>query len=268
MLFVFTLFSAFCFQADPVQFDQKAIAKLLDGYKATFILHELQTEKNYVFNPVLATERLSPCSTFKIPNAAIALEVGVLKDAHHRLTWDGRNRSRDAWNRNHTLQTAMDHSVVWYFQDVARTIGPDVMQRYVDRFQYGNRDISSGIDTFWLGQSLTISAMEQITFLRKLYLNELPLKASSMAQLREILVLDQNKMGIFSGKTGSGWDTEKQQYSHGWFVGHVATIHGNYVFALNIREGEAPWGIRAKELVRQILDAINIYPNQAPKRAG
>jgi beta-lactamase class D len=40
------------------------------------------------------------------------------------------------------------NSVYWYFQEMARRVGPTRMQTYLDRFQYGNRNISGGIDKF------------------------------------------------------------------------------------------------------------------------
>src|SRR5262249_998265 len=52
----------------------------------------------------------------------------------------------------------------------------------------GNADPSSGLTTFWLGGSLRISPIEQMTFLRRLYYNELPVGDGAMRTVREILV--------------------------------------------------------------------------------
>ena len=49
-------------------------------------------------------------------------------------------------------------------------------KEYLTRIQYGNADLSGGVDRFWLDGALRISAMEQVDFLRKLYRNELPFK--------------------------------------------------------------------------------------------
>jgi beta-lactamase class D len=185
------------------------------------------------------------------------------------MKWDGVERWRDSWNRDQTLQMAMRYSTVWYFQSLARSLGDNVMQRYLDRFGYGNRDISSGIDTFWLNGSIEISAIEQIEFLRKLYRNQLPLKVSTMKQVRELLVLEAGDKGVFSGKTGTGWDPETESFTHGWFVGHLASIHGNYVFALNIQDGPKAWGPEAKKLTRQILAELDLFAsNKGEKPAG
>lgn len=44
---------------------------------------------------------------------------------------------------------------------LARRIGPVRMQHYVDAAEYGNRDLSGGLDQFWLTGNLRISPREQ-----------------------------------------------------------------------------------------------------------
>jgi len=75
--------------------------------------------------------------------------------------------------RDQTVRTAFRDSVVWFYQDVATRIGEQQMKRYLTQFNYGNQDISGGIDRFWLGSSLRISAEEQVAFLMKFYRGEL-----------------------------------------------------------------------------------------------
>ena len=41
------------------------------------------------------------------------------------LPWDGVRRPREEWNRDQDLRSAMKHSVVWYYQELARRVGPD-----------------------------------------------------------------------------------------------------------------------------------------------
>ena len=54
------------------------------------------------------------------------------------------------------------------FQEVARRTGRERMREWLDRLEYGNRDITGGIDLFWLQGALRVSASEQVDFLRKL----------------------------------------------------------------------------------------------------
>ena len=76
---------------------------------------------------------------------------------------------------------------MWYFQHVARVLGPEREQAYLDRLEYGNRDASSGLDSFWLGGSLRISPDEQEAFLVHLYRDALPVSEGAMQTVRSIL---------------------------------------------------------------------------------
>ncbi len=50
--------------------------------------------------------------------------------------------------------------MVAIYRHMATNIGKEKMQSYLSQFSYGNQDISSGIDNFWLNGSLQISALE------------------------------------------------------------------------------------------------------------
>jgi beta-lactamase class D len=54
------------------------------------------------------------------------------------------------------------NSVVWYYKELARRAGQQRMPSYVDRFGYGNRDNSGGIDRFRLPGGLRISAEQLV----------------------------------------------------------------------------------------------------------
>ena len=111
--------------------------------------------------------RVSPQSTFKIPHALAALDAGIVRDASSSFPYDGTPHPFESWKRDHTLATAMRSSVVWWFQRVARELGPAREREYLHRFNYGNADSTSGLTTFWLGGSLAISPEEQSEFLLK-----------------------------------------------------------------------------------------------------
>jgi beta-lactamase class D len=147
----------------------------------------------------VCTARLPPASTFKIPHALAALESGVIKSADDVIAFDGRPHDYEAWRRDHTLATAMRYSVVWYFQEIAKRLGMDREEFYLRRLRYGNADPSSGLTTFWLGGSLRISPEEQLTFLRRLYYDELPLSERTMQAVREILI---QPAGVIVNATG------------------------------------------------------------------
>ena len=136
----------------------------------------------------VCTAPLPPASTFKIPHAIAALDGGVIKDASETIVYDGSPREFEVWRRDHTLASAMRYSVLWYFQKIAERLGMEREEYYLRRLRYGNADPSSGLTTFWLGGSLRISPIEQMTFLRRLYYDELPVAERSTRIVREILV--------------------------------------------------------------------------------
>ena len=94
------------------------------GFRAAFVLRDVTGGRTVRHDPARAGTRTGPCSTFKIPNSLIGLETGVIKDASYVLKWDGVRRPREEWNRDHDLRSAMRYSVVWYYQELARRVGP------------------------------------------------------------------------------------------------------------------------------------------------
>lgn len=223
------------------------------GYQGCFVLMDLKSGQVERFKPAQAAKRLSPMSTFKIPNALIGLETGVVSGPDHLLAWDGKDRGMPQWNRDHTLRSAIANSVVWYFQALAAAVGPERMAHYLKLLDYGNQDISGGITRFWLGSSLLISADEQVEFLRKLYTDALPVKPENMAMVRDMLILDQDRDRTFSGKTGT--EMLEGKLPLGWFVGHLQRGDRAYVFACNIQAADKASGAKAREITQDILRA-------------
>jgi beta-lactamase class D len=204
----------------------------------------------------LCEKRLSPCSTFKIPNALIGLDLGVLKDGSTRYAWGGKAQHFKAWERDHTLETALRDSVVWYFRKLAAQVSLDHYAQYLDDFHYGNRDLSGGQTRFWLESSLRISAQEQIAFLARLYRGQLAVSARAARLVRELLPSWTSQRGRLSGKTGTGLAGEKPNL--GWFVGRVATGDRELVFA-TLLEGEGASGLVAREATKKILGELRVW---------
>ncbi len=208
-----------------------------------FLLYELGIGE-VARGPIdLCATRVTPASTFKIPHALAALDAGVVAGPDTVFAYDGSPVRFETWRRDHTLASAMRYSVVWYFQRVARLLGREREQAYLDRLDYGNRDPSSGLDSFWLAGSLRISPEEQERFLVRLYQDALPVSAASMQIVRSILVQPPgvvvNAAGeypfgapwpegaVLSAKTGSSDDGGRTVR---WLVGHVQRQGRSWVF--------------------------------------
>jgi beta-lactamase class D len=233
------------------------LSKYFEGYCGAFVLYDVENKYYIRHNEEQCKKRLSPCSTFKIPNSLIALETGIATDENFFLKWDGTKQWMESWNRDHTLRTAIANSVVWYYRELARRIGEEKMKYYVQKINYGNMDISGGLDKFWLMSSIEISANEQVEFLYKLYKNELPFSERTVNIVKDIMTLEKTDAFVLRGKTGSG-SKKEDNYSQGWFVGYVEHSNNAYIFATNIISHEKTNGIKAKEITYEILKSLKL----------
>lgn len=173
-----------------------------------------------------------PASTFKIPNSVIALETGVVGDPDKDVfRWDGVARSIEAWNRDHTLRSAMAVSAVPVYQEIARRIGAERMQKYLDLMEYGNRDIGGGIEQFWLTGNLRIDPVQQVDFVDRLRRGALPVSKRSQELVRDILPVTKVGDAVIRAKSGL---LGAEQGRVGWMVGWVEKGSANTVFALNM----------------------------------
>lgn len=232
------------------------LAPFFTGYTGCFVLYNVNENSYIRYNEKRCGERISPCSTFKIPNSLIGLETGVIKDASHEYKWDGTKRSIEAWNRDHTLRSAIRDSAVWYYQRLASEVGEQRMKEWIGNLHYGNEDISGGITQFWLQSSLKISANEQIGFLTQLYKNELPFSKRSIDIVKDILILSKTDRFTFRGKTGSGYI--ENVTSWGWFVGYIEREGNAFIFATNIEAPKEAYGKKAREITWNILKNLSL----------
>jgi beta-lactamase class D len=223
---------------------------VFEGREGCFILQEGGAARPLERVGTLCAERVSPCSTFKIPNSLIGLETGVLADENAVLPWDGVKRSRPEWKRDHTLASAIKVSTVWYYQELARRVGAERMQKLLSAIPYGNADISGGIDRFWLGGSIRVSPDEQVAFVERLRLSQLPFSGRSQRIVRDILLQESPGPIAYRGKTGScGFEGAPD---HGWWVGWVEKDGTATVFAMLVR-GDDAFGPVARRLTEAQL---------------
>ena len=227
------------------------------------------------YDPERAAQRFIPASTFKVWNSLAALETGVVPDVDSVFQWDGQVRDVPAWNRDHSLRTAIAVSAVWVYQEVARRIGPDGYRAMFALEPYGNGDFRGPIDYFWLNGPLRISADEQVAFLDRLRRGALAFAPEHQAAVRDILLLDEHDGTRLYGKTG--WtSTFDGQFASaywsgpdvGWFVGWVETPRGPWVFALNIEPDPAsdvPLDIQPARLdiTYDVLADLGLYTPEA-----
>jgi beta-lactamase class D len=214
-------------------------------------------------DPELAKRPFHPASTFKVPHTVIALELGVLDNPDSPMPWDGKFSQNENWNRDHTLRTAMQVSCLPCFQRVARTIGSAREQEWLERLDYGNHDASGPIDTFWFN-SLKITAIEQLDFLRRLDTQKLPISERTVDIVKDVIALDVGASYVYYGKTGL-YGPPESKVEVGWFVGFVAFEKRSVYFATLVT-GRAPdveiVPVR-RRVTERVLRALGVLPDRA-----
>jgi beta-lactamase class D len=229
------------------------------GTRGVFAVYRLRDNRLIVTDEGRARLDYVPASTYKVPHALIALETGVVADADRELIrWDGQVRAIEAWNRDHTLRSAMAVSAVPVFQQIARRIGSERMKKYLDAFRYGNRDVGSEIDRFWLDGPLKISALEQIEFFERLRRGDLPLSQRALDIGRDIIPSEAVSGGSLRYKTGAvGIDgTAGEKAALGWIAGYVDRGEDSSIFALNLDIHGQPDLARRLPIAKTILGEL------------
>jgi beta-lactamase class D len=205
------------------------------GVEGCFLLYDMKNDLYQIYNSQRCEKGFLPASTFKILNAAIGLETGVITGEDMVIPWDGVVRSVEEWNRDHTLASAIQYSAVPYFQEVARRIGPERMKEYVDDSEFGRMDITKEtIDRFWLWGNSRITPWEQMNFLLNFYRGKLPFSQANIILVRKLIVLEKTDKWIFYGKTGM---TVQDGKNIGWLVGFLEENGSTWVYVCNVESG-------------------------------
>lgn len=227
------------------------------GREGSILIYDSKNNRIYEHNPQRNATAIAPASTFKIFNALVALETGIVPDDVAVLTWDGIHRDIDAWNHDTNLRQAFKDSTVWFYQVLARRAGHERMQQFINKVGYGNRQIGTvaDIDRFWLQQPLQITPKEQIKFLQRLYQGDLPFSQRTINLVKDIMVREQTPDYTLRGKTG--WLTSIKP-NVGWFVGYLEQNKNVYFFATTLdmqKSEDAPVRI---EITRRSLKDLGL----------
>lgn len=211
--------------------DSTDVKRLFEGSDATMIISDQDGNNVFLYNAVRSKQRYLPASTFKIPNSIIALETKVLADTNQIIKWDGIKRDIKEWNRDHNLSSALKYSVVPFYQEIARQVGAKKYLEYLTSMNYGNKVIGNRVDYFWLDNSLQISAIEQIGFLKKCLDYQLPFKKDNIEIVKNIMSVRKYGESSIKYKTGTGKINDTSYVA--WLIGFIE--HGNktYLFAFN-----------------------------------
>jgi beta-lactamase class D len=129
------------------------------------------------------------------------------------------------------------------------------MQKYVDLFEYGNRNIGGGIDQCWLTGELRIDPIQQIDFVDRLRRGVLPVSKRSQDMVRDILPVTKAGEATIRAKSGL-LGAELGKPSLGWLVGWAEKGSAQTVFALNLDVREPRHIADRMRLAQQCLTDI------------
>lgn len=228
-----------------------------DGRAGSLVVIRCPTGEIARFRPETAAKPLAPCSTFKIWNALLGLETGVVTSPDALFyRWDGVRRFIPEWNQDLTLKEAFKASCVPAFQELARKIGEERMNAWIAKIGYGDQDTSAGIDVFWLPtrgrKTLLITPEEQARLMERLATGKIPASPASLAALKEVMTVKKTPKGTLYGKTGTGGNGGNH-FNLGWFVGYVESPGGTQAFACVLR-GDHLTGKDARAVVETVME--------------
>ncbi|MEW6495714.1 MAG: class D beta-lactamase [Cyanobacteriota bacterium] len=227
------------------------------GIEGSILIYDRDGKQFYEHNSERNSVAFSPASTFKIFNSLVSLETGVIRDDVAVLTWDGIERDFPAWNRDTNLRQAFKDSTVWFYQVLARKVGYERMQNWINQVGYGNRQIGTPeqIDRFWLTQPLQITPKQQIEFLQRLDRGDLPFSQRTMDLVKDIMIFERTPNYTLRAKTG--WSTSTTP-KIGWFVGYLEQNDNTYFFATNIVMPTINEAAKRIEVTRRCLKTLGL----------
>ncbi|MBB5644469.1 class D beta-lactamase [Pedobacter cryoconitis] len=248
------------FQSDPAG---EELMKFYEEHQVqgSFILYDQKNDRYTYYNQEQTNIPFTPASTFKICNSLIALETGAVKDEHTVSKWDQKERPVPAWNADTDMRNAFKNSTVWFYQELAKRVGEEKMKFWLKKANYGNGDISGGIDGFWLWGGLRITPAQQIDFLRNLHQNKLPFSARSMDIVKDIMIAKSTKDYVIRAKTGNG----KQGNLHvSWYVGYITTANNVYYFSncIQTKDKKEDFKKAGVSIAINVLDNLKVINKQ------
>lgn len=219
---------------------------VLDNGTGEFTIYNLERYRDSAY---------LPASTFEIVSSLIGLQTGKIVNDSMVIQWDGIDRNDDECDKDMSMYSAFRHSCPAWYQEMARRIGADTIQQYLDTLSYGNKKISR-VDSFWLDNALKIKPDEQLGLVKKLYFNELPFHKLNQEIVKRAMLIEDNTAYKLAYKTG--WGYKENGDILGWTVGWIEENKHPFFFVLNIDTPDKGTDISAikTKLLQDILTQL------------
>lgn len=250
--------------------EEADLSGYFDGLNGTAVIYDTAKNKYTIYNRDQAAKRSSPCSTFKIISSLIALENGIIDPENSTREWSGEIFWNEDWNKDIDFSEAFRTSCVWYYRQVVDDIGKELMQKELDRLQYGNCDISDwegrlntnnsnrALTGFWIESSLQISPQEQVEVMERIFGEDSEYSEETRQELRQVMLIPEttdSDIQIY-GKTGMG--KLDGIVVDAWFTGFAEAPTGRIYFCVHLgrTDGMNVSSSQAKEIA---IKAVSDY---------
>lgn len=246
-------------------------SEYFNGLNGTAVVYDASNSRYTIYNSELAVTRSSPCSTFKIISSLIALENGIIIPEDSTRDWSGEIFWNEDWNKDIDFSEAFRTSCVWYYRQVINDIGQDLMQKELNKLQYGNCDISDwegrlntnnnnrALTGFWLEASLMLSPKEQTEVMERIFGGHSDYSEETRNELKQVMLVSKQEEKDFSiyGKTGMG--KVDGIVVDAWFTGFTESAEGKLYFCVRLgrTDNMNVSSLLAKEIAVQIVSDYN-----------
>ena len=235
--------------------------------ESCFLLYDVKADKLVRKHETNAhcTKAYAPSTSFLFALSLLGFDSGVLAP-DRAFAWDKTEHKNNSWNQPQTPASWAANSVGWVSAEIANQIGAPKMQAYLQKLQYGNADLSSGVPGFWqAGGSLTITPEQQLTFMRAFSKGTLPLSKVAISETRSNFLYAHSNGWTLSGKPGAGAvSNDEGAAKYGWFLGEVSKKGQRFVVVTHIvapnayYQGKCP-GCTARRLSMSLLREFAVF---------
>jgi len=209
-----------------------------------------------VYNMGLDTFRLSPGTSFKIPETLIGIQTGKITNENTRLFGNSANAN------NPTLKEAFAGSSAPFFSELEKQIGKDTLQFWIDSLGYGNKKLRENADSSWPPQDLKISPDEQLGMMSKLYFDQLPFQKYAQEMVTNLTTQESDSLYKLNYTTASGVDSANR--SIGWTLGWIEENRHIYFFVTFARSANPSTDMRstAADISKAALKHLGYFQGQ------
>ena len=249
ILSIYVIFISGC-TVNNVSID-KGIGKVFSANKVegTFGMFDNSRGKFTIYDLDRFKLPYSPGGTFNIFNSLLAMHIGRLSDE--------RGVIKNEMDSALTLNDAFRSSSTQHFMSLARMIGRDTMKRWVDSLKYGNMKIGVAVDSFWMNDSIKISADEQLGLMKRMYFKQLPFRASVQETVKKMMIVENNSQYQLAYNIGK---TVANGKSIVWVVGWIEENRHVYPFVLNFSSNtQDQLDPLAKKITGDILAYVGFF---------